>query len=297
MIQCAAMRVLILIFLLAFSAVYLSAQSVQKINTNLQKLVETEQSFAKFAEEKGTKQAFLEFLADEGIIFQPTEVNGKQFWKNRPDSTAWLSWAPAWADISSDGSLGYTTGGWSFYPNGKGSEPTAFGEYLTIWKKESGGNFKAILDIGITHEKSENAASGWRSPADAGKGEKQPKLKLNDGVFTNIFSKKQLSQGYFNWFADDVIVLREGKMPFSGKTNAFLGLEKMDKIFPEDGYLNFKTNLSPVYGNMMYSHGVYQLTLKDKTVSRWNFVQVWKFRNGRWQIVADVFNPIPATQK
>ena len=288
------MKTLQVLFLLLILTNVLIAQTVNSIpvKKNLQKLVETEQSFAMTAKQKGTKAAFLEFLADDGIIFQPGETNGKLFWKNRPESPAWLNWSPAWADISSDGKLGYTTGGWSFHPKGTGDQATAYGEYLTIWKKQSDGNFKAVLDIGISHEKPASENQSWKSPADAESGTTKVKSGINNGVLTDIFSKEMLSQGYFNYFADDVVVLRDGHEPFSGKTNAFLGLEKADKNFPPKSYLDFKANLSQIFGNMMYSHGVYQLTHKDKSISSWNFLQVWKHRNGKWQIVADVFTEI-----
>ena len=210
----------------------------------LQKLVETEQAFARFAEEKGTKAAFLEYLADDGIVFQPTETNGKFFWKNRPESTAWLNWSPAWADLSSDGNLGYTTGGWSFHPKGKTDKATAYGEYLTIWKRQPDGNFKAVLDIGISHKEDSTGNKNWKSAIDAGSGTTEVTAGINNGILTDIFSKEMLSQGYFNYFADDVVVLRDGHEPFSGKTNAFLGLEKADKQFPPKSYLDFKANVS-----------------------------------------------------
>lgn len=283
-----------------FLSIYAASQknnSVPRPVSSLQKMVETEKAFARFAEEKGTKAAFLEFLADEGIIFQPAVTNGKLFWKNSPESTAWLNWSPAWADISSDGNLGYTTGGWSFHPKGKTDSATGFGEYLTIWEKQSDGKFKAVLDIGIAHNKNTSGNKNWKFPADAGKGVTRIEKGINRGILTDIFSKEILSQGYFNYFADDVVVLRESYPAIYGKTEAFLGLEKMDSEFPPKSYLNFKADVSPMYGNMMYAHGVYQLTHRDKTISSWNFVQIWKFRNGRWQIVADVFSPIPATQK
>ena len=293
------MKTLLVLFLLLSLANVLIAQTGNSnpVKKNLQKLVETELSFARTAKQKGTKAAFLEYLDDDGVIFQPAETNGKLFWKNRPESTAWLNWSPAWADISSDGKLGYTTGGWSLHPKGTDDQATAFGEYLTIWKRHSDGNFKAILDIGISHEKPATVKTGWNSPSDAESGTTKVKSGINNGILTDIFSKEMLSQGYFNYFADDVVVLRDGLEPFSGKTNAFLGLEKADKQFPPKSYLDFKANLSPIFGNMMYSHGIYQLTHKDKTISRWNFLQVWKYRNGKWQIVADVFTLIPSTEK
>ena len=290
------MKLLKPLFVLMFSASLVFGQSKKTSsysNNSLQKLVETEQSFARTAEQKGTRTAFLEFLADDGILFSPTETNGKIVWQNRAESKSWLNWSPAWADVSSDGSLGYTTGGWSFHPKGVKDSAKAFGEYLTIWKKQPDGKFKAVLDIGISHEKPLAQIKKWKSPIDAGEGgAAKVETGINSGVLTDIFSKEILSQGYFNYFADDVVVLRDGNEPFHGKTNAFGGLEKFDKRIPLKSYLDFKANVSPVYGNMMYSHGVYQLTHKDKSISRWNFLQIWKYRAGKWQIVADVFTAV-----
>lgn len=69
--------------------------------SNLVKLAETENSFARTVDEKGFKEGFLEFLADDGLLFRPTAVNGKESWRARPDSPASLSWYPVFVDASS----------------------------------------------------------------------------------------------------------------------------------------------------------------------------------------------------
>ena len=279
----------LLIFLFCVNA---TAQT----KSELQKLVETEISFAKTAETKGTKSAFLEFLADDAVVFNPAETNGKLFWKNRPEPIAPLVWKPSWADVSADGNLGYTTGGWESRPQGKTGKPTTFGQYATVWRKEPGGVFKVVLDIGVSFDKSV-LKTAWSAPKDAGTGEKSPKSQVDLGMLTDIYSKKLLSSGYFNHFAEDVIVLRDNHQPFYGKKQAFVELEKLDKEFPPDGFLNLSAKTSKNYGNLMYSWGLYQLTLKDNSIAKWNFAQVWKFRDNRWQIVLDVFTTIPIEKK
>src|SRR5215204_1000080 len=297
----------LILFLLVFCCMKISAQPVAvkpvkgsrnaPANNNLGKLVETEQNFAKTAAEKGTKSAFLEFLADDGIIFNPNESNGKLVWKNRPESPALLSWNPAWADISSDGKLGYTTGGWEFRPKGKADSPTGFGEYVTLWQKQADGIFKAVLDIGINHPSSSFSNAAWKSPVDAGTGAKSVKNGVTNGTLNSVFSNTSMANGYFNYLADDCIVLRDGNMPVYGKQNAFFALEKIDKEFPPSAFLNFSANLSKVFGNLMYVWGVYQLNHKDGSTKKWNFMQIWKNRSGKWEIVLDVFHPIPQNKK
>ncbi len=111
-------------------------------------------------------------------------------------------------------------------------------------------------------------------------------------LMSDIFSNKILSREYFNYFAADVIVLRDEHDSLRGKTNVIKALEKLDKEFRSKSVIDSKTSVSEIFGNMMFSHGVYQLTSEDKSISRWNFLQVWKYRNGKWQIVADVLSKI-----
>ena len=149
------------------------------------------------------------------------------------------------------------------------------------------------MDIGIAHPKPAGTKYGWNFPREPETIQEKPQRAITLGQLTDIFSKKLLSDGYFRYFADDVVVLRDGEMPLMGKTTAFLGLEKLDGKFPPRSFLNFNGNMSQISGNMMYAHGMYQLTHEDKSISKWNFVQIWKYRNGRWQIVLDIFNQIP----
>src|SRR5438552_15104088 len=131
-----------------------SAQKQSERMQNRRALVEMEHAFAKAAATKGTRDAFLEFLADDGVIFQPGPVNGKKLWGERPSRKGLLSWEPIFADVSRAGDLGYTTGPWEFRPNGPDDQPIAFGQYFTIWKKQRDGSWKAVLDRGVSSEKS-----------------------------------------------------------------------------------------------------------------------------------------------
>ena len=50
----------------------------------LQEMVTTEQSFSKMAEEKTAREAFLAFIADDGLLFRPGAVNGRQWMQEHP---------------------------------------------------------------------------------------------------------------------------------------------------------------------------------------------------------------------
>src|SRR5437660_12096918 len=148
--------ILITTLIISTSAIIgiVAAQKQSERMQNRRAMVEMEHAFAKAAATKGTRDAFLEFLAEDGIIFQPAPVNGKKYWTARQPRKGLLSWEPAFADVARAGDLGYTTGPWEFRPNGPDDKPVAFGQYFTIWKKQRDGSWKAVLDRGVTSERS-----------------------------------------------------------------------------------------------------------------------------------------------
>ena len=73
-------------------------------------MVEAERKFYQTGQEKGTRAAFLEFLADDAIIFRPGPVNGKESWNERADTTLDLVWEPTFAAVSRSADFGYDTG-------------------------------------------------------------------------------------------------------------------------------------------------------------------------------------------
>src|SRR3982750_4365980 len=151
---------LILIFVLAFSV----AGSAQ--NPDLQKLVQSEQAFAKLASERGTKYAFLENMTDDALVFTPDKTVAKPFWAARGESSSLLSWAPNFAAVSSSGLLGYTTGNWEFRAKGKDDTPTGFGDFITVWQRQPDGKYKWVIDIGVSHDKPVKYSTEWTTFSD-----------------------------------------------------------------------------------------------------------------------------------
>jgi ketosteroid isomerase-like protein len=141
------MRTIFLTFLVLTFTSTLFTQSV-----DLKKLVEEESLFAKYALDNGVGKAFIKFLAADGLVFKPNATNGFEFYKNKVPSNEIISWQPKFADISANYALGYTTGDWQCSKE-KSEPPTFFGQYVSIWQKQQNGEYKVILDIGISHEK------------------------------------------------------------------------------------------------------------------------------------------------
>ncbi len=89
------------------------AQRVKEASA-LQSMVDTERAFARMSAELGIRPAFMTFIADDGILFRPMAVKGKEWMTEHPlpssDKRPLLSWQPTFADIALAGDMGYTTG-------------------------------------------------------------------------------------------------------------------------------------------------------------------------------------------
>lgn len=279
------MKTIFFITIILFGAIFGPAQT----KTDAEKIVESEKSFAKVAEEKGIKPAFLEFLADDGIIFRPTAMNGKESFRSRPDSPALLSWHPVFADISSNGALGYSTGAGEYRPKGKTDTTVYYSEYATVWRRQADGTYKAALDVGISHDKPLNSDMNWTSPKSSEKiaDENKPLAANAMSLFFDTATTKGLDKAYKTFASDDARFLREGKFSIVGKNNALSEIKSKGKI-------TFGKNVTiQSAGDLGYSVTTYETKSGEKTTEKGNIVQIWKLLGGKWQIVLDVFAPIP----
>ena len=50
----------------------------------LESMVDTERAFARMSQEQGIRPSFMAFIADDGILFRPTAVKGKQWMTAHP---------------------------------------------------------------------------------------------------------------------------------------------------------------------------------------------------------------------
>ena len=131
---------------------FVYTNNAQIKNPNLNALIATEYAFVSAAAELGTRDAFLKFVADDGIIFRPNAVNGKAFLSNAPKRPGLLSWYPTYAGISRDSDMGFTTGPADFKKD-KDSSAIWFGNFSTVWQRQSNGEFKFVIDIGNSNNK------------------------------------------------------------------------------------------------------------------------------------------------
>ena len=114
-------------------------------------LVEAERAFSALSVAEGMRTAFLDYLADDGILFQPAPVPGRKSWAARPNPAGTLVWEPAYVEVSGFGDLGLSTGPWEYRPPTGADAGVAHGQFVSIWRREADGPWKVAVDLGVNH--------------------------------------------------------------------------------------------------------------------------------------------------
>lgn len=272
---------------------------IQTPESALQSMVATERAFAQMSADKGTREAFLSFIADDGILFRPTAVKGKQWMTDHPVPVSTkrplLSWSPIYADIAQSGDLGYTTGPWQFKSDINDPKAAGFGDFITVWKKQSDGTWKFVVDLGVSH--AEPATSVSFQAANA----KSTRPKKHDGAEQLLKVDRELSDAtakkgaaeFVSQMADDIRLFRNDSLPFLGRAAATTAASPHSTVWswePAFGDVS-------AAGDLGYTYGSYWRKNEQTVVEKGNYLRIWKNLNGTWRVVVDVADPLPLEEK
>lgn len=282
-------------------AVVVSAQQTNTASA-LNSLVEAERAFARTSVAKGTRAAFLENLADDAVIFHPRPVNGKSWWTAQAPRPGVLTWQPIFADVSRAGDLGYTTGPWEYREKSLDDKPVAFGNYVTIWKRPPGGGWKVALDLGTSNKQPPSPQPELKLPRDYPT-DRNAKLETDveaarssllktESDFLKFLTAQKTVESYLSYLADGSRLFRVNEFPVVGKEGMRAPLTA------QAGMLIWQTTAAQVSrsGDLGYTYGTYELKAAgdDKPTESGNYMRIWKKQNGKWRVVLDLLNPIPA---
>jgi uncharacterized protein (TIGR02246 family) len=110
-------------------------------------------AFAQATRERGA-EGWASFFADSGMMVTPGQnVVGRRAIRELmapelSDTTRTLTWHPTSVEVAAGADLGYSIGRWERTARRGDSTVTRRGSYVTIWKRQGDGTWKAVLDIG-----------------------------------------------------------------------------------------------------------------------------------------------------
>lgn len=264
-------------------------------------LVNSERAFAAAAAQQGIRDAFLEYSADEAVLFVPGAVRVKEHYGASPKRPGLLTWQPIYAEIASSGDLGWTTGPWEWRQNPSNSSPQATGHYITIWKRQPDSTWKFVLDMGVAHDApmSEPLAPALRvldrpverQRVEPGRG-REELLEAEYG-FRDASVSEGLVAAYLSRMTADVRHYRMGMQPIQG-------VESVSAVLSQArGTYTWEVDHAEVsqYSDLGYTYGTSALS-DDENALRFSFMRIWRLNvEGIWNVALDIHIPLPPTEE
>ena len=303
------MRVIASILLLLFAAVIVVSQD-QAVPAALASLTATERAFARTSVEKGFRESFLTFFADDGIFFQPHPMKAKETLSAQPakPQTFTLNWEPIFGAVSGAGDLGFTTGPYILSDNSPQNSPPQHGCFFSVWKVQSDGSWKVVIDAGIsTPGRSSVERPSFRAARRPQSKQKIASANLESERMSLIELDRELLRaigkiGMTNAFStildDEARLHRTGLMPLLGRESikSYLAQKRMEVTWePIASDIAKSVDLGYTYGRYQ---GAVIGDASIKEVQRGYYVRVWRRdAAGRWKLMLDTVSPVPPEEK
>jgi ketosteroid isomerase-like protein len=276
-----------LIFLASLSLALLPLRA-ETPDEAIRALTNAEKKFYETGQEKGTRAAFLEFLAPDGIVFRPGPVNGQEVWSKRQETGFDLVWEPTFAVIARSGDFGYDTGPAKWRARKTDGTFSGYGHFISVWKKQKDGTWKVALDCGI-----ENTRSDVKPPLklvtskNRGQGTLES-LQQTESAFSAV-AKFDFTKAFRQFGSEEVRIYRDGSFPTVGKK---AGLELLGTEQAGVAMEVMKSDMSST-GDLAYSYGSCSDT-RTQPARAGHFLQIWQTdASGAWKLVLDWEQPVP----
>jgi ketosteroid isomerase-like protein len=237
-------------------------------------LIQAEKNFAAYSVAHSTKEAFLQFIDSNSIMFENGKpVKAIEFWSKREKNAGVLNWWPRFASIAASGDFGYTTGPWTFQPS-MNDTIVARGQYTTVWHIDKNGEWKFLVDLGVNNTPPETDTILDRL--------NYRKLKRSTEKSMLMAEKKLIFQskdsaiaGYIKKMWGMSILNRNGMLPQVAHWKPEIFMSNIQYIINGSGIAST--------GDMGYVYGT--TVIKDKTD---NYLRIWRRETTGWKIAVEV---------
>jgi len=258
----------------------------------------TDAAFATRSQEAGQQTAFLEFLADDGVVFRPGPVPAKDWIGSHEPASGQLDWVPSAALVDCSGTLAVSTGRWE-YSNDAGGEPVA-GHYLTVWRHGVEGEWRAVLDHGVDHPADLEppvalstvfAALATRGPRECAPEGAEGTLPEADAKMNRVTARRGRTEALHRRSVPGAVVYRDDAPPAQWDDR----WPPADDVVGEGGDATLDGTIVAAGSDLAVSYGA----LRDQhrgggASAAYLYVRVWHWTDEGWRVAIDLQTPLPA---
>ena len=260
-------------------------------------LANEEGKFAAFSVKNGMRAAFLEFFAAQSWLLRPDLVDAQAWLRGRPDPPIVLDWKSQNTILSASGDLGFSTGPSIYRSKADPKAPAAHGQFFSIWQKQKNGDWKVLIDHGISHGPSATPDALPTTPLIAlDLAAQKPGGTVYDAEqdFIDRTNKADSKIAYESSVTSRTILLRSGEFPVSGKTAAIAHVNSKEGTWswtPKLRGASVANDFACVVGSYVGN------TVKGEKQNG-HYVRLWVRDVGgeaptRWTLAAEMLTPEP----
>jgi ketosteroid isomerase-like protein len=255
-------------------------------------MADAERAFARAAAEKGIRDAFLEYLAEDSVSFTPDPAPARApllAQPSRPASERELRWEPRTGDVAASGELGWLTGPSTFINHAAAAPEPHHGNYLSIWRQQPDGRWRVYVDVGVSQPAPVRFPEGLTRTTvathfagDEPAGAASASLEAADRALNAAISRDGAAAAYGARVVDGSRLHRDGVASPVGPTaiGAWLRAQAGDFRATTAGAAAARS------GDLGYAHGSYTGGAAAQTGA---YVRVWaRLADGTWKLMADV---------
>jgi ketosteroid isomerase-like protein len=250
-------------------------------------LAAAETAFAAQSVREDMRIAFLAAFAPDGVFVRNAWVVADDWLRDRAAPPIVLDWRPQYVEVAASGDLGLSTGPWKITSKAKPEAPPAYGQFVSVWRREGNGPWKVAVDLGISHP----AGDLWKAALEArphAKGAAPGGQSLADAEarFAAEARDRGARAAYASHSAENLRFYRTGSSPWVGKSAALAA----PAMAEEAGAWTVERVETARSGDFGYARGSYAPKASPGSPAGW-FLRVWRREGNAWRIVMDVVTP------
>ena len=267
-------------FALALIAAACASTPLEDAGSAARSLADAESAFAAQSVREDMRAAFLAHFADDGVFVRDGWTAARAWLEPRPAPPIVLDWKPVHVEAARSGELGLSTGPWKLARRDQPAVPVAQGQFVSVWRRDAGGAWKVLVDIGIANP----GAALWDAPlhlAPVDASRAGDSIEQAERAFAADAARDGAAAAYARHGSERLRLYRQGMRPAVGKSEALAALAVATDV------REWVVEASAVSraGDFAYARGRY-----GKAPRNGWFLRVWRAEQGAWRIVLDVEN-------
>ena len=273
-----------------FAAALFSLNSFAQLPEKVGGLLNVDKTAANLSKTENPRAGLKYMIDKESVFYVPSPVNAVNYLDNRPNIPDVLLWNPNLVLVSRSLDWGVTSGPIEFQKVGSIKR---YGQYLTVWKRDKKGNWKAQLRAEVeNYGKKKAGVLEYYEPDNKAYLKHRSVKRLEqreevvfqtDELFSTIL-KADTKTGYKEFLASDARFYFPWQNEIEGSENVlnFIKKERLE-IDTEP------TEVGRAYsGEFAYTMGNATVGTKEKVV-KFNYIRIWQLKDDyNWKVILEM---------